>query len=266
MAGTLLAPAFGGLIELTSGDSLIGIDPDSSAGVHEWNVGNTSYLSQQWFWFRADIAGLDDREYPINALDATPDVFQHAAIPGYARLTYASSDLEIQITYILVGGFAIRASDCAEIIKITNNTDDFVTLNFYQYSDFDLGGDLNDDEVRIAGGNTSFQVDFGTPTVLMETIVSRSPDLSETGDAAAILAKLEDGDPDDLDGTTYQAGPADLAWAFQWQDREIEPGGALLISKDKVLTSSTAIPEPATVAGLGGLLVAGWWVRRRRRT
>ena len=253
----MAASAQAGLVTLQSGSSVAEIDPDSSSGVIRWDIGGTSQLSQQWFWLRTDLDGLDAREYSLNEISsASVDQF----LPNIARITYAEPRLSVEVTYALVSGAGLTSADMAEIIKITNRTEDDITINFFQYSDFDLGGDAEDEEVRITGGNTVFQRDKNG-TILSETVASGSPDLSEVAEAPHTLDKLEDGDIDDLDGSTSLVGPADMTWAFQWKDRIIPGGQALIISKDKAITQDMPIPEPAGLGLLGIAMLAG---RKRR--
>ena len=252
LAGT--APA--GVITMTDGDAMVEIDPDSAAGVFNWQIGDTTHLAQQWFWFRTSLDGFTDREYSLDEISA-PTVVQ--PLPNFVSLSYAEARFSVQITYVLIGGPLV--SDLAEIIKITSHTDAPVTFSFFQYSNFDLGGDLNDLKVEIAGGNTVFQTDLGSGYfTLSETVASGSPDLCEVGVFSTTLAKLSDASIDDLDGTTVRHGPADLTWAFQWKDRTILPGHSLMISKDKVL-SMEPVPEPAGLALIGIALLA---LRKKR--
>ncbi len=265
LAGIIIgvsAPAFAGLITLTDGASTMEFDPASSAGVSSWRIGNVSHLSQQWFWFRTNLDGFNDREYSIDELDDTPDILHLAALPNFARVTYSDGRIEIAVTYILVGGGS-RSSDLAEVIKITNLTGDAITVDFFQFSNFNLGGGP-DDLVEIAGGNTSFQSDFGTGVTVAETIVSRTPELSEVAAGAQTLAKLQDADIDDLDGTSGGIGPGDLTWAFQWKKRSIEAGHSLIISKDKVIESAPGDGPVAEPGALGIAFIVALAARRRR--
>lgn len=256
-----LAPA---LITLLGGSSEVTIDPFSSDGALNWTIMNVSHLAQQWFWIRTDTEGLfDDREYSLDEIDASPDIWQPAA--NIAEVSYNDGRIEVKIMYMLVSGPGLYSADLAEVITITNLTDEEIFIDFFQYSDFDLNGDGGEDDmVSITGGNTVLQQDLENNTTLSETVVSRSPDLSEVGIYHDTLDKLTDGDIDDLDGSTHLDGPANLTWAFQWHERLIFPSESLVIVKDKVLTTMP-IGEPGgalfLVAAIGGL--AG---RRKRRT
>ena len=256
------APAArGALIALTDGTSTVGINPESSMGVYEWNIGSNTYLNQQWFWFRNDLDDYDDHEYSIDELSA-PVVIN--PIPNLAIVNYTDSQnrFGIQVTYLLTGGTGTETSDLAETIRITNLSDDPMTFTFFQYSDFDLAGDPDDHKVAVTGGNTVIQSDYGTTVKLLETVVTGAPDLCETGIGPATLAKLTDLLVDDLDGSAVQNGPANLTWAFQWDDQTIAPGEDFIISKDKLLTTATVpVPEPAGL-GLIGIALLGWRKRR----
>jgi len=247
---------------LTNGNSTVRVDPYSSEGVYEWTIGKTSHLAQQWFWLRSDLDGLDDREYSLDEFDPTPVVSQ--PLPNVGIITYSDGRLEIEVTYVLVSGPGLFAADLAEVIKITNlSEEDEVFLDFFQYSDFDLNGTEDDDTVVITGGNRAYQTDGGSAATFSETVVSQSPDLSEVALHPDTLDKLEDGHIDDLDGSTGPLGPDDVTWAFQWDNRIIQPEEALTISMDKVLISNP-IAEPSAVLLLAGGLL-GTYKRRKRR-
>ncbi len=244
-------------VELTSGSSVVKIDPETSDGVFDWTIMGTSHLAQQWFWIRTDASELyNDREYSIDEISA-PSISQPTA--NIVELTYDDESIEVVVRYVLVGGPGLFAADLAEVITITNNTDIEIEVDFFQYSDFDLGGTDPDGVVDITGGHTATQADLIAGFTLSETVVGRNPELSEVAVYDATLVKLQDGDVDDLDGSTHLDGPADLTWAFQWQERAILPGEALVIGKDKLIE---AVPEPAGLGMVGLALLA---LRKRRK-
>ncbi len=255
----------GTVVSLTDGDSTVEIDPASSAGMYKWDIGDTSYLAQQWFWIRTNVDGVyDDREYSFDEISAP--VVAPQPDSDVATITYGDDDIEAQVTYILTdepgptGG-----SDIVEVLLITNKTGQTMMLNLFQYSDFELGGDANDTKVEILNGNVAKQHDIQVAALLSETIVSGAPGLSEVDDDGSTLAKLMDGGVDDLDGTTSLTKLDDLTWAFQWQV-EIASGQGLALSKNKHLSIASGgggqVPEPAGL-GLIGLALMG--LRKRRK-
>jgi len=253
------------VVTLTDGDSTVEIDAGSSAGMYKWDIGNTGYLAQQWFWIRTNVDGVyDDREYSFDEISAP--VVAPQPDSDVATMTYSDANIEAQVTYILTdepgptGG-----SDIVEILLITNKTGQAMTLDLFQYSDFELGGNANDTKVEVLNGNTAKQHDIQVAALLSETIVSGAPALSEVDDDGSTLAKLMDGGVDDLDGTTSLTKLDDLTWAFQWQV-EIAAGQGLALSKNKHLSIASGgggqVPEPAGL-GLIGLALLG--LRKRRK-
>lgn len=254
-----------GPVELSDGDSVVEIDPYSSAGVYKWEFGGKNHLAQQWFWFRTNLDNLyDDKEYSIDEIGGL--VIAPQPDPAIATMTYTDpAGLAVEVTYVLgdeagpTGG-----STLVETVMFSNNTNGPMTLNLFQYSDFELGGDALDSKVEILNGNMARQSDTQAAIILSETLVSGGPALSEVDNSGATLAKLTDLDIDeDLDGSTLLDVPGDLTWAFQWQDAVIAPGQALLLSKLKDISISPGIvPEPA---GLGLIGLALLSLRRKRR-
>ena len=269
LAATILAiavPASAGIVTLTAGDSTATIDPDSSAGMYQWSVNGVETLNQQWFWFRNDLPEYSGREYSIDEINS-PVVTQFLPVlPNLAVIDYADTQgrFSIEVTYMLTSGAGLLTADIMESIKISNSSEEAITFDFFQYSDFDLNGSTDDNRVEISGGNTVMQSAYGDETLLIslsETVVSSSPDYYEVGTYPATLDKLTDADVDDLSDAGSLTGPANLSWAFQWAGRRIEPGQAFLISKDKLITMEP-VPEPA---GLGLIGIALLGLRKRRK-
>ena len=255
-------PAAAGVLMLSDANSIASFDLESSAGLHSWLVDGTGHMYQQWFWFRLGDA---DGEASISTLTLdAPPVLSDLNADGqndtvYAR--YLGAGLRCELWFILAGGGAgSGASDLGEIIRITNVSGSNLDLHFFQYADFNLSA--SGDTLEITGGdallagNTAHQTAPGLRVA--ETVVTPRPSGHQAGLAPDILGLLEDGSPTTLDNNS---GPVtgDVAWMFQW-DKVLAPGRTLLISKDKNI-----IPEPATLALMGGGLATVLVLRRRRR-
>jgi len=144
-----------------------------------------------------------------------------------------------------------QTSDLAETIRIDNTGTSGISLSFFQYSDFDLNGQLGGQTANIVGGQIAQQ--SGSGTLLSETVVVPQPARYEAVLYASTYNSLTDGNPTTLNNVA-SAGPGDATWAFQW-DRTLAAGGTLIISKDKHLE---IVPEPAAILLLGtGLLLIG---------
>ncbi len=253
-------------VTLTDENASVVIDPESDAGMSDWVVDGVDHLEKQWFYFRVG----DGPEQPLNALPLVDMVVSDGGFgdpnPERVVMRYADQRIMVTIGYVLTGsnpgeGF----SHINEDISIDNLTREPLDVSFFQYSDFDLAGTARDDWARVDSPdlfNTARQNDG--VVAFSEAPVTPVPDHFEVSLFDGTLAKLTDGDADDLSDVAGPIGPGNLAWAFQWS-RELAPLGesrsSLLISKLKRI--ETAIPEPG-VLGLMLVGVAGAVGRRRR--
>lgn len=237
-----------------------GLPANSRTGMDRWTVNGQNHLFSQWFWVRTDSMNREERisdqgfigaaTTNSDIFDPRPDIFNGA----WGNLNGLVYEVKFSLQGTLPGE---TESDIGEQIKITNFGTVTRSLSFFQYCDFDLAGDIQDDTVGLSNPNAVVQADFINNLLVAETVLSPAATLSEMGIYAATLVKLDDNAADNLDGTTGPLfGRRDYTWAFQW-DFVIGPGESFTISKDKHLT-----PAPGAIAllGLGGLLAG----RRRR--
>jgi hypothetical protein len=248
---------------LSNNNSTITIDPASQSGAYGWIVDGSSVLYQQWFWYRIGDTG---GEQSINTLTLDSAVEYGTK---YLDLTYGGvsggNAFTIEVDYGLTGGTAgSHTSDVGETIKINNTGTDPLDFHFFQYSDFDLSSP-NMDSVNI---DPDLQLVKQTPgsggSMMSEAVITSAPQHGEANyyySSSSTLTKLDDSSPTTLDGV-LSAGPGDVTWAFEW-DQTIAAGGSYIISKDKNIAPS--VPEPATILGLGTiLLLVGRKLSRRQ--
>jgi PEP-CTERM motif-containing protein len=243
---------------LADGNSVATIDPNSQQGLYNWSVDGQDQSFQQAFWGRIGNLGP---EFGISSLGApiivTPDA-------RTLNLTYANSQVQVQIIYSLLGGASgSGSSDVGEQIKITNVGGSGYDFNFFQYVDFDLLNTPGGDSVQLGKNlqnkfNEAFQSD-GT-TAFAETVAAPGADHGEVDLFPNTLNRLNDGLPTTLNDTT-SSGPGDPTWAMQWIVH-LEPGQTKLISKDLNLQ----VPEPSAVSLMTlGLIALGVLKRNRRQ-
>jgi hypothetical protein len=257
-------------VTLTDGNSTLSINPSSSSGVNSWLVEGQQQLFTQWFWYRVGEVGAGTREYSIDTLSA-PTVTSSA---NSATISYIGSDFDLSVTYNLGGGVGGSGqSTLNEDILIVNKTGSLLDLQFFQYSDFDLAGNAENDSVQMVPTNSPFmlaiqwdgdiqlqeEIDDGEGTVTLNPFASRGA----INENSTIYTSLQDSAVTDLSTTVGGiVGPGDVEFAFQW-DLAIAANDSVTISKIKTL-NVTVIPEPATGAlSLMGLTLLA--IRRFRR-
>lgn len=248
----LAVPAQATIVTLTDQNSTAVIDTTSASGMYSWVVDGVPQLFQQWFWYRIGESG---GEQGIEKLGIPTEL---STGTNQLKLTYANASLTVDVIYSLLGApLGSGTSDMGEQISLKNNTSQTMSLHFFQYSDFDLGGTPDNDTVNIGllGGDAvaAIQTDPSSNFQLTESITTVAPLANrwEAGYYPDTLNSLGDADPTTLANTLTASG--DVTWAFQW-DLTIGAGNAIVISKNKVLEMAP-VPEPAAILGLGTILL-----------
>lgn len=197
-----------GAITLTDENSTVSID-EVGDGATSWLVDGVDQLYQQWFWYRIGDTGDESRLDNLG----TPSVTTSG---NQASLKYSSTQLEVTIFYTLLGGvLGSGQSDLAESIRIRNKTTDDLAVRFFQYSDFDLNGTRENDQLVFANENTVRQT--GDGIALSETVTTPPPDFRQGGLYPTIVSLFSDGLPTTLSNTPGYDVPivGDVSWAFQ---------------------------------------------------
>jgi len=231
---------------------------DTTSGQVSWVVDGTEQLFLQEFYFRrasdTSEVRLDSNNMTLDGIFASDtNPFTDTNNDALAQLYSDGGGLEIETLFTLRGGTNTSGnSDLAEQITIRNNSASTMSLSFFQFVDFDLGGDFNDDSGQIVGGNTAQQSD--NDFFVSETVATPSPTFFQMDNAAVLADLFADGNIDNLNGNASYSG--DAAWAFQW-DITLAAGEQFIISKDK-----SVVPTPGSMMLLGA---AGLIANRRRR-
>lgn len=245
---------------LTEGNSSFTINPYTQAGASQWSIGGNNQLNQQFFWYRTASTGGNQYSLENGATTITP--------------TYNGAD-KLSVKYNYGGIFSIdvhydlnslggNSAQMSQSVGITNLTGSALTLNFYQYNDFNLGGTPGSDEVFIE--NSAALQQEGTLAITESGIdpLALFFEGNTTGGPSSTLYKLNNNLNLDLDNTGYASG--DATWAFQWQFDLSGLNSGVEILKGQNL-AITLIPEPTTMslALLGLALAAGWKKQNQRK-
>ncbi len=233
-------------------------------GMNSWSVDGLNQLNQQWFWYSINgaVAQSIDNIGTASVQTANGNDGINTVVS-----TYQNNQIQVEVEYVLSGnGVGSGSADIQEYIAIMNTGISQFTLNFYQYSNFNLLGGGND-TVNISGSPSggftgAVQTTATGGTGIAELINAPNANFAEANFANAgnssTLYKLNNTANLTLDDA-QNAGPGDVTWALQWT-ATLAPGGTLDITKDKGLSISI-VPEPSTIAlillGVAALGLAG---------
>lgn len=247
-----VAPSNATIFPLIDGDSSVMInDATGSGSAYNWTVGGVNHLNSQWLYYRIGTSG------PEAAIDTISGPSSVLNDPKTLTTTYANSLLSVQVRFLLADSANPGQSSFNQEVTINNLSLSPMVLNFFQYSDYNLGGDATDSSVNVTaiGGKYRKAVQVDGAYTLTE-IVNPTPGATirtETALFNQTLTSLTDGSTTTLNNDSSEA-LGNLTYAFQWT-YTVAAGGSVQISK---LQEITVVPEPTALAifTVAGLLFA----------
>jgi hypothetical protein len=207
-------PALPREFTLTDGDAtftLRGIRGErttTSGGLGDYKslsgTGAPDHMFQNWWWYRTDS---DTREFALSNLTAFDQPQANTV-----SLTYAEGGLTYEITYTLSDSGDNQAVVVAQL-TIANTTSTPITLNLFNYSDFDMDGSSGGDRAELVRPDYMRVYETNTAHI----VAAETPFAWQIGAFPSVRNLLTDTDIDDLNNSGSPFGPGDFTGAFQWQ-------------------------------------------------
>ncbi|MBG1269559.1 hypothetical protein [Nostoc sp. WHI] len=238
-------PAKSAVLALSDDNSIAAFDPDfsnipSNNGLLFWTVDDVNQLFQNQFWYRI---GSEGRENSISTLNLI-DLDQAQPADNQFSVTYAGIDFHIALNLRLDGGAqGSGISSLFENITIKNTGSNQLDFHFFNYTDFDLTENGEQDTTKIASSIATQLDNFTFATEVINPVAN----YYQVSPFPNILDALED------DVTTTLANfseplTGDNAYAFQW-DLVLEPEQSFSINNYKSIAPVKSVPEPTMTLG-----------------
>jgi len=246
---------------LTDGADSVKINDASGSGrAYDWTIGGVNQLSQQWFYYRLGSGGP---EYPIDSISAPT-----SSLDSNNRIlttTYANSTISVTVVFKLSDTANAGQSQFDQDITVNNLSGVAQTLHFFQYSDYDLGGNASDQSAlfSLVGGKYRKVIQTDGSWKLEEMVTPTSSALTTflvEASSGTLLTSLTDANTTTLPNDISE-GPGDISYAFQFQWALAASGTGSTFQLSKL---QGIVPEPSSLAliSMGGFIL-GWMKRRR---
>ena len=167
-------------------------------------TGAPDHMFQNWWWYRTDS---DTREFALSNLTAFDQPQANTV-----SLTYAEGGLTYEITYTLSDSGDNQAVVVAQL-TIANTTSTPITLNLFNYSDFDMDGSIGGDRAELVRPDYMRVYETNTAHI----VAAETPFAWQISAFSGVRDLLTDTDINDLNNSGSPFGPGDFTGAFQWR-------------------------------------------------
>jgi hypothetical protein len=231
---------------------------NSTGGLSGWTINGVNQLANQSLFY--SLGGL---EYPINQLSAPPaPTFGGSSFGGVIlntniSQTYANSTLSVKTSYVL--SQSGNGSSLASTFTVQNLSGITQSLQFYQLSDFTLGGVSSGQSVLFPGTSSPFAVtQTGSGMTLNGSLSGLGLGTSVTVEEMAGTSNFGLGNgnvaPNFGDSPLSANGNVEYAYEFEV---------TLPTNSSLIISELQAVPEPSSVA-LVSFGMLGFALLRRR--
>ena len=234
------------LTDIMGPNTVVNIDPYTQAGIYEWLVDGTNHMRQNSYWFSVGSG-------PITPISSLGSITVTPIMDMMCSVLYSGSLFDMEISYMLMGApLGSGQSDIAQIVSINNKTGSVLDFSLYEFVNLDLNGKSLGQSGTLPNSSTLSQTE-GTTESQWSAI--EIPSIIEVGDAATLLAKLNNSTPF-VANSNYEG---DVAAVFQWN---MALGDSAMMSQDNALFNG-AVPEPASMTVFAALFGLVPLMRRR---
>ncbi|HSY43758.1 MAG TPA: hypothetical protein VK811_07585 [Candidatus Acidoferrum sp.] len=223
----------------------------SNAGLSNWMNGGVNELAQQWFYY--SVGGGN-----VNSID-TINPWSLVSQSGTSLSgTYSDSTLSVTTTY------ALASAGLTTQVAVQNLSGSTEAFNFYQYSDFGIGGVSAGQDVYFPGSGFPYTVYQYNPNNAGIGYLQGSVDvgIGTTVEEAAGINNgtqlgLKNGNPaPNFTNSSGIVGPGSVNFGYEFT-ATLAPGSSITFNELQV------VPEPSALALIScGILVFGLFSRR----
>lgn len=234
------------LTDIMGPNTVVNIDPYTQAGIYEWLVDGTNHMRQNSYWFSVGSG-------PITPISSLGSITVTPSMDMMCSVLYSGSLFDMEISYMLMGApLGSGQSDIAQIVSINNKTGSVLDFSLYEFVNLDLNGKSLGQSGTLPNSSTLSQTEGTTES---QWSANEIPSIIEVGDAATLLAKLNNSTPF-VANSNYEG---DVAAVFQWN---MALGDSAMMSQDNALFNG-AVPEPASMTVFAALFGLVPLMRRR---